>query len=174
MGIGLFLKISHIISYSPSEKVFISESIISFFLIFKDSKVSTCRSVKLTRQTLTTLSSVIQLCPALCDPMDCSMPGLPVHHQLTEFTQTHPPMSQWCHPTISSSVAPLSSCFHSFPASRSFQMSQLFTSGGQSIVVSASTSVLPMNTQDWSPLGWTGWISLLSTGLSRVFANTTV
>ena len=89
MGIGLFLKISHIISYSPSEKVFISESIISFFLIFKDSKVSTCRSVKLTRQTLTTLSSVIQLCPALCDPMDCSMPGLPVHHQLLELAQMH-------------------------------------------------------------------------------------
>ena len=84
------------------------------------------------------------------------------------------PLSQWCHPTISSSVVPFSSCPQSFPASGSFQMSQLFTSGGQSIGVSASTSVLPMNTQDWSPLGWTGWISLQSKGLSRVFSNTTV
>ena len=80
----------------------------------------------------------------------------------------------WCHPTISSSVIPFSSHPQSFPASGSFQMSQLFTSGGQSIGVSASASVLPMNTQDWSPLGWTGWISLQPKGLSRVFSNTTV
>ena len=84
------------------------------------------------------------------------------------------PLSRWCHPTISSSVVPFSSCPQSFPESGSFQMSQLFTSGGQSSGVSASTSVLPMNTQNWSPLGWTGWISLQSTGLSRVFSNTTV
>ena len=83
------------------------------------------------------------------------------------------PLSQWCHPTLSSSVVPFS-WLQSFPASGLFQMSQLFTSGGQSIGVSASTSVLPMNTQDWSPLGWTGWISLQSKGLSRVFSNTTV
>ena len=83
------------------------------------------------------------------------------------------PLSQWCHPTISSSVVPFSSCFQSFPASGSFPMSQFFASGGQSIVVSASTSVLPMNTQDWFPLGCTGWISLQSKGLSRVFSNTT-
>ena len=83
-------------------------------------------------------------------------------------------LSQWYHPTISSSVVTCSSCPQSFPASRSFQMSQLFASGGQSIGVSASTSVLPTNTQDWSPLGWTGWISLQSMGLSRVFSNTTV
>ena len=81
------------------------------------------------------------------------------------------PSSRWCHPTISSSVVPFSSCPQSFPASGSLQVSQ---SGGQSIGVSASTSVLPMNTQNWSPLGWTGWISLLSKGLSRVFSNTTV
>ena len=74
------------------------------------------------------------------------------------------PWSQWCHPTISSSVVPFSSCLQSFPASGSFQMSQSFTSSGQSIGVSASTSVLPMNVQDWSPLGWTGWISLQSKG----------
>ena len=83
-------------------------------------------------------------------------------------------LSWWCHPTISSSVIPFSSCPQSFPASQSFQMSQLFASGGQSIGVSASTSVLPMKTQDWSPLGWTGWISLQSKRLSRVFSNTTV
>ena len=84
------------------------------------------------------------------------------------------PSSRWCHPTISSSVVPFSSCPQSFPASGSFPMSQLFTSGGQSIGVSASTSVLSMNTEDWSPLGWTGWIFLQSKGLSRVFSNTTV
>ena len=82
-------------------------------------------------------------------------------------------LSRWCHQTISSSVVPFSSCPQSFPASGSFQMSQLFASGGQSIGVSASTSALPMNIQDWSPLGWTGWISLQSKGLSRVFSNTT-
>ena len=84
------------------------------------------------------------------------------------------PLSQWCHPTISSSVSPFSSCLQSFPASGSFLMSQLFTSGGQSIGASASTSVLPKNIQDWFPLGFTGLISLLSKGLSRVFSNTTV
>ena len=95
---------------------------------------------------------------------------------LSPAPRVHPnpcPLSQWCHPTISSSVIPFSSCPQSFPASGSFQMSQLFISGGQSIGVSASTSVLPMNTQDWS-LGWTGWISLQSEVLWRVFSNTTV
>ena len=77
------------------------------------------------------------------------------------------PLSQWCHPAISSSVVPFSSCPRSFPASGSFQMSQLFAWGGQSIGVSASASVLPMNTQDWSPLGWTGWIFLQSKGLFK-------
>ena len=84
------------------------------------------------------------------------------------------PLSWWYHPTISSSVIPCSSCLQSFPASGSFQMSQLFASGGQSIGVSFATLVLPMNTQDWFPLGWTGWISLQSKGLPRVFSNTTV
>ena len=81
--------------------------------------------------------------------------------------------SRWCHPTVSSSVVPFS-CPQSFPASGSFPMSQLFVSGGQSIGVSASASLLPMNIQDWFPSGWTGWISLQSKGLSRVFSNTTV
>ena len=84
------------------------------------------------------------------------------------------PLSQWCHPTISSSVVPSSFCLQSFPASGSLQMSQLFASDGQSIGVSASTSVLPINIQDWFPLGWAGWISLQSKGHSRVFSNTTV
>ena len=84
------------------------------------------------------------------------------------------PLIWWCHLTVSSSVIPFSSCLQSFPASGSFLMSQFFASGGQSIGVSASASVLPVNTQDWSPLGWTGWISFQSKGLSRVFSNTTV
>ena len=83
------------------------------------------------------------------------------------------PLSQWYHPNISSSVVPFSSCPKSFPVLGSFQMRQVFASGGQSIGVSASTSVFPMNTQDWFPLEWTGWISLQSKGLSRVFSNTT-
>ena len=82
------------------------------------------------------------------------------------------PSSQWCHPTISSSVIPFSSCPQSFPASGSFQMSQLFPSGGQSTGVSALTAVLPVNNQGWFPLRWTGWISLQSKGLSRLFSNT--
>ena len=84
------------------------------------------------------------------------------------------PSSQWCHPTISSSVVPFSSCPQSFPESGSFPMSQFFTLDGQSVGVLASASVLPMNIQDWFPLGLTGWISLQSKGLSRVFSNTTV
>ena len=84
------------------------------------------------------------------------------------------PLNRWCHPTISSTVIPFSSCPQSFPASGSFQISHLFTSGGQIIGVSTLSSVLPMDTQDWSPLGWTGWISLQSKGLSRFFSNTTV
>ena len=83
-------------------------------------------------------------------------------------------LSQWCHPTSSFSVVPFSSCPQSFPVSGAFQMSHFFTSGGQSIGVSASASVLPMNIQDWFPLGWTGWISLQSKGLSRIISNTTV
>ena len=109
----------------------------------------------------------------LCDPMNCSMPGLPVQNQLPEFTQTHVHRVS-DHPAISSSVVPFSSCPQSLPASESFPMSQLFAWGGQSTGVSALASFLPKNTQDWSSLEWTGWISLQSKGLSRVFSNTTV
>ena len=105
------------------------------------------------------VSSVTQLCPTLCDPMNHSTPGLPVHHQLPEFTQTH------VHQV--GDVVPFSSCPQSLPASGSFLMSQLFASGGQSIGVSALASVLPVNTQDSSPLGWTGWMSWQSKGLSE-------
>ena len=121
-------------------------------------------------------SSVAQSCLTLCDPMNRSTPGLPVHHQLPESTQTpvHWVGDEIRDPTISSSVVPFFSCPQSFPASGSFQMSQLFASSGQSIGVSASASVLPSSTQDWSPLGRTGWISLQSKRLSRVFSNTTV
>ena len=123
------------------------------------------------------MHSVLLSCSVVSDPLQ--------HHELqharppcpSPTPRVHPnpyPLSQWCHQTISSSVVLFSSCLQSFPASGSFQMSQLFASGGQSIGVSASTSVLQMNTQDWSPLGWTGWISLQSKGLSRVFSNTTV
>ena len=118
------------------------------------------------------LSSVAQSYPTLCDPMNQSMPGLPVHHQLPEFTQTHVhrvgDAIQPCHPLSSPSPAP-NPCQH-----QSLFQSQLFTWGGQSIGVSALASVLPMNTQDWSPKGWTGWISSRSKGLSRVFSNTAV
>ena len=116
-------------------------------------------------------SSVAQSYPTLCDPMNRSMPGLPVHHQLPEFTQTH---VRRVGDAISSSVVPFSSCPQSLPASGPFPVSQLFAWGSQSTGASASASVLPINTQDWSPLGWTGWISLQSKGLSSVFSNTLV
>ena len=119
-------------------------------------------------------SSAPQSCLTLCDPRDCSTPGLPVHHQLQESTQTHVhrvgDAIQPAHPLGS----PSPPAFNLSLASGSFQISQFFAWGGQIIGVSASASVLPMNTQDWSPLGWTGWISLQSKGLSRVFSNTTV
>ena len=119
-------------------------------------------------------SSVAQSCPTLCDPMNCSTPGLPVHHQLPEFTQTHVcrvgDAIQPSHPL----VVPFSSCLQPFPTSGSLPKSRLFASGDQSVRVSASASVLPMNIQAGFPLGWTGWISLQSKGLPRVFPNTTV
>ena len=96
----------------------------------------------------------------LCDLMDCSTPGFLVLHHLRVCSNSCP-LSQWCHPTIWSSVIPFSSCLQSFPASGSFQISQLFASGGQSIGVAASTSVLSVNIQDWFPFGWTGTLKSL-------------
>ena len=119
-------------------------------------------------------NSVTQSCLTLCDPMNRSTPGLSVHHQLLEITQTHVhcvgDAIQQSHPLSSPSPPTFSLSQHQ----GLFKMSQFFTSGGQSTRISASTSVLPMNTQDWSPLGWTGWIYLQFKGLSRVFSNTTV
>ena len=109
-----------------------------------------------------------QSCLTLCNAIDCSMPGFPVFHHLLEH------LSQWCHPTVLSSVIPLSSCLQSFLALRSFLMSQLFSSGGQNIRASVSASALPTNIQDWFPLGFTALISLQSKGLLRVFSNTKV
>ena len=109
-----------------------------------------------------------------CNPMDCSTPSFPCLSQSPRVCSNSCPLSQWCHPTISSSVVPFSSCLQSFPASASFLMSRLFASGGQSFGASASASVLPMNIQGWFPLGLTSLISLKSKGLSRVFSSTTV
>ena len=119
-------------------------------------------------------SSVAQSCLTLCDPMNRSTPGLPAHHQLLEFTQTHVHRAGDAIQPSHSLSSPSPPAPQPLPASGLFPMSQLFTWGGQSIGVSASASVLPMNTQDWSPLEWTSWISLKSKGLSRVFSNTTV
>ena len=104
-------------------------------------------------------SSVTQLCPTLCDPINRSTPGLPVHHQLPEFTQTHVHRVSDIHPAISSSVIPFSFCPQSFSASESFPMCQLFAWGGQSTRVSALASFFPKKYQGWSPSEWTGWIS---------------
>ena len=111
-------------------------------------------------------SSVAQSCPTLrAHELQHARPPCP--SPTPRVYSNSRPSSQWCHPAISSSVIPFSSCLQSLPASGSFPVSQLFTWGSQSIGVSALTSVLPMNTQDWSPLGWTGWISLQSKGLSK-------
>ena len=115
--------------------------------------------------------SFVQSCPTLWDPMNCSIPSLSVFHHLLELAQIH---VHWVSDAIQSSVIPFSSCLQSFPAPGSFLMSQFFALAGQSIGASASASVFPMNIWDWSPLGWTGWISLQSKGLARVFSNTTV
>ena len=116
--------------------------------------------------------SVAQSCPALWDPLNCSMPDFPVLHYLPEFTQIHVCLSRWYYLTISSSASPFSFYLQSFPASGSFPVSHLFPSGGQS--VTASTSVLPVNIQGWFPLGLTSLTSLKSKELSRVFSSTAI
>ena len=119
-------------------------------------------------------SSVALSCPTLLRPHGLQHTRLRYSSPTPGACSNSSSLSWWCHPTISCSIVPFSSCLPSFSASGSFPMSQFFTSGGQSIGVSASPSVLPMNIQDWFPLGWTGWISLQSKGLLRVFSNTTV
>ena len=133
---------------------------------------------KVTHITLTYSITSVQFS---CSVMSDSLQPHEQQHARPPYPSPNPgacpnscPLSQWCHPTISSSVIPFSFCTQSFPTSQSFQMSQSFASGGQSIGVSASASVLPMSIQDWFPLGWIGWISLQSKELSRVFSNTTV
>ena len=116
---------------------------------------------------------VVQSCSTL-QPHGLQHARLPCPSPAPGVCSNSCPSSQWCHPTISSSVVPLSSCLQSFPASGSLPMSQFFASGGQSIGVSASALILSLNIHNWSPLGWTSWISLQSKGLSRVFSNTTV
>ena len=132
---------------------------------------SPCSYYFLLWSLLLSCCSFTQSCVTLYDPMDCSTPGFLA---LPGACSISCPSSQWCHPTISSSVFPFSFCLQSFPAPGSFLMSRLFISGGQSIGTSASASVLPMNIQDWFPLGLTGLISLQSKGLSRVFSSITV
>ena len=135
------------------------------------------RCLLLGRKTMTILSSV-QFSPSVMSnslwPHESQHTRLPCPSPTPRVYPNSCPLSWWCHPVISSSVVPFSSCPQPLPASESFPMSQLFTWSGQSIGVSALASVLPMNTQDWSPLGWTVWISLQSKGLSRVFSSTTV
>ena len=116
-------------------------------------------------------SSVTKSCPTHCDPTDCSMPGFPVPHHLLEFVQVH---IHWIGDAISSSAFLFSFCLQFFPELGSYPLNWLFASGGQGIGASVSASVLPMSIQGWFPLGFTGLISLLSKGLSRVFSNTTV
>ena len=146
-----------------------------FLLLHKTSDYDWVHILTQTPFSSVQFSLVAQSCLTLCNIMNRSMPGLPVNQQLLEFTQAH---IHWVgdaiHPAISSSVIPFSSCPQSLPASESFPMSQPFPWGGQSTGVLASASFLPKKSQGWSPSEWTGWISLQSKGLSRVFSNTTV
>ena len=128
---------------------------------------------KIENRTAIQFSSITQSCPTL-QPNRLQHARPPHPSPTPRVYPNSCPLSQWCHPTISSSVVPFSSCLQSFPASGSFPVSWLFTSAGQTIGPSPSASVLPMNTQDWSPLGWTGLISLQSKGLSRNFSSTRV
>ena len=162
---GIFMKFIIFLNYSIKHRFTHNRNLVVICCMNSDMKFP---------RSSVQFSSVIQSCPTLCDPMNRSTPGLPVHHQLPEFTQTHVhPVSdaiQPSHPLLSPSPpAPNPSQHQSL-----FQWVNSFTWGGQSIGVSASTSVFPMNIKDWFPLGWTGWISLQSKGLSRVFSNTTV
>ena len=170
------LKSIMILSINPEKTIIQEDTCTSVFIAALFTVARTWKKPKCSTAAAAAAAAAksLQSCPTLCNPMNCSTPGLPVHHQLPEFTQTHVHrVSDGCESAISSSVVPFS-CPQSLPASESFPMSQLFASGGQSIGVSALTSFLPKNTQDWSPLEWTGWISLPSKGLSRVFSNTTV
>ena len=146
------VKLTHKITHQNSHQVSLAELLLAFLSSPLQSKSSL--QVLLYNLMVVQFSSVTQSCPTLCDPMNRSTPGLPVHHQLPEFTQIQRPSSQWCHPAISSSVVPFSSSPQSLPASESFPMSQLFVWGGQSTGVSALASFLSKKSQGWS-LEWT-------------------
>ena len=165
------LPISRNETFSPAPKLFVS----LFLLPCKDNH---CPDFWSNFLNVFTMDISVQFsCSVMSDSLQ---PHEPQHARppcTSPTPRVHPnpcPWSRWCHPAISFSVIPLSSCSQSLPTSESFPMSQLFTWGGQTIGVSASASVLPMNIQDWFPLGWTGWISFQSKGPSRVFSNTTV
>ena len=138
----------------------------------KDIQLAKRHMIRCSTSLIILFSSVTQSCLTLCHGLQHARPLCP--SPTPGVYSNSCPLSWWYHPTISSSVVPFSSCLQSFPASGSFQMSQFFASCSQNIGVSALRSVLSVNIQDWFPLGWTGWISLQSKGLSRVFSNTTV
>ena len=153
-------------------EIFISETIVEYSEDWGGNLYA--RSNMFQAYDMIQFSSVTQLWLTLCHPHEPQHARPPCPSPTPGVYPNSCPLSQWCHPTISSSVVLFSFCLQSFPKSGSFPMSQLFALGSQNIGVSALASVLPMNTQDWSPLGWTCWISLQSKGLSRVFSNTTV
>ena len=169
---GLDIK-AHVTIFSGSRACFWWKSLMQLYSFEKIFVNLTVSLECLYSYIIIQFSSVTQLCPTLCHPMDCSMPSLPVHHQLPELAQTH---IHWVSDAIQPShpLLPLLLLPSIFPSMRVFSMSWLFASGGQSIGVSASASVLPMSIQGWFPLGLTGLISLLSKGLSRVFSSTTI
>ena len=166
------------ILHPKKSKIFLHHSIIVTHLKMQFILITKLKLCKLVIQWLSSLQSVSEFSRSVRSnslrPHGLQHTRPPCPSPTPRVYSNSCPLSRLCHPTISSSVIPFSSCLQSFPASGSFQMSQLFASGGQSIGVSASASVLPMNIQDWSPLGWIGWISLQSKGLSGVFSNTTV
>ena len=165
----------HNLSFKKNWLPWYMKHICQLFILMRVWKVT--HIFKMTNWERAYISSVQFSCSVVSDSLwhhESQHPRPPCPSPTSRVHPNPHPLSWWCHPAISFSVVPFSSCPQSFPASRSFQMSQLFASGGQSIGVLASTSVLPMNTQGWSPSEWIGWISLQSRGLSRVFSNTTV
>ena len=152
--------------------VFISSSILAWEIPWTE-ELGRLQSIRLHKRTLSSVQFSHSVMSSSLQPHESQHARPPCPSPTPGVYPNSCPSSRWCHPAISSSVMPFSSCPQSLPASGSFPMRQLFAWDGQSIGVSPSASVLPMNTQDWSPLGWTGWISLQSKGLSRVFSNIT-
>ena len=170
-------QVAKLLEFQQTLNKIISEKSISRSIIIKMVRTTKKKNLQ-NSQRKTVYNTSVQFSRSVMSdslqPHESQHARLPCPSQTPGVYSNSCPSSRGCHPAISSSVVPFSSCPQSLPASGSFPMSQLFAWDGQSTVISASASVLPMNTQDWSPLGWTGWISLLSKGLSRVFSNTTV